>query len=86
MKSKTTTTEPAADAGTTPATAVQWRCKVTKAGAGKTYGTNKHKRGVGALVILSEVEAAAAEGLKWVTREGVFTAPAAGAAPATTEA
>ncbi len=72
MKSKNdTTTEPAADAGTTPAAAVQWRCKVLKAGAGKTYGANKHKRGVGAVVILTEAEAVAAEGQGWVKREGV---------------
>lgn len=71
MKRTTTTTEPAAEAGTTPAAAVQWRCKVLKAGAGKTYGLNKHKRGVGAVVILTEAEAVAAEGQGWVKREGV---------------
>lgn len=71
MKGKDTTTTPAADAGTTPAAAVLWRCKVTRAGAGKVYGACRHKRGAGAVVELTEAEAAAAESQGWVTREGV---------------
>ena len=72
MKGKDTTTdEPAADAGTNPAAAVQWRCKVLKAGAGKTYGSKRHKKGIGAVVLLTEAEASAAEGQGWVKREGL---------------
>lgn len=73
-KDTTTTDAPAAAAGTTPAAAVQWRCKVLKAGAGKSYGTNKHKRGVGAAVLLTEAEATAAEAQGWVKREGIASA------------
>ncbi len=91
MKKTIDPTTPAV-AGTTPAGAVQWRCKVTKEGAGKSYGANKHKRGLGALVLLTDEEVTAAESQKWVTREGIsnerrVAAPAAEeTAPAATEA
>ncbi len=70
-KTITDPSTPAADAGSTPAAAVQWRCKVLKAGAGKTYGTNRHKRGLNAIVLLTEAEATAAEGQGWVIRQGI---------------
>lgn len=72
MKGNETTTDaPAGAAGNASAAAVQWRCKVTKAGAGKVYGACKHKRGVGAVVVLTDAEAKAAESQGWVTRAGV---------------
>lgn len=72
------------DTDTAPAGAVHWRCKVTAAGAAKQYGASKHKKGRGALVVLTEAEAAAAEKQGWVTREGLVEAPEPTAAPSAT--
>ena len=63
---------------TKPAGAVKWRCKVTEAGAGKQHGESKHLKGRGAIVVLTEAEADAAEKQGWVTRVGVASAPDAG--------
>jgi hypothetical protein len=54
-----------------PADAVKWRCKVTAAGARKQYGDDKHLKGRGAVVVLNEAAAKAAEKQGWVTLEGI---------------
>ena len=55
-----------------PAKGVHYTCEVLAAGAGKTYGSiDRHKKGRGARVTLSEAEAAAAEKQGWVKKVGI---------------
>jgi len=67
----TTETAAAKPAGSTDAGAVQWLCTVTKAGAKKRYGSDRHLKGRGAQVRLTEAEAKAAEAQGWVQIDGI---------------
>jgi hypothetical protein len=71
MNDKPTDKKAAAEtAGSPNASAVQWRCEVTEAGAGRVYGSSRHRKGRGALVTLGDTEATEAEAKGWVVKAG----------------